>query len=274
MKHEVVIGPNRREPVIPELIKYKELIYFFTWREFKIRYKEATLGVLWVILQPLLYMALVNFIIVQRLGRSFGDGSIPSGLLIFLGFILWQLFEPALSGTINSFLNNQGLFKKLYFPRIIPAIASIISRLVDFFIAFALLMLMGFIFGHPLPMLTYALLLPALLMLMLTGYGVGLILGSLNMWFRDIKQLVPFIMRLLFFGTPVIWPLDVVPESWQPFFFLNPAAAVIETMRQSWFDPSAIHWNWLILPFITMIVSLVVGTLLYKRVERDIVDLA
>jgi lipopolysaccharide transport system permease protein len=271
---EVIIEPNKTEPILAGLLRHKELIYFFTWREFKLRYKEATLGVLWVIFQPLLFMLLVNFIIVQRLGRDFGDGSVPSGFLIFLGFTLWQLFEPSFAGTINSFLNNQALYKKLYFPKILPAIAAMISRLLDFFIGFALLFVLGIVFGHPMTWQTLALVIPGVIMLLLTAYGGGLFLGSLNIKYRDIKQLVPFMMRILFFGTPIIWPLDVVPESWQPLFFLNPGAAVIETMRQSWYDPSSIHWNWMILPFITMTVSLILGTYVYKRTEREMVDIA
>lgn len=275
MSREItVIKPNEPEPILAGLKKHRELIYFFTWREFKVRYKEATLGVIWIVLQPLLFMLLVNYIIVQKLGTRFGDGSTPNVLLIFLGLILWQLFEPAFAGTINSFLANQALFKKLYIPKVIPAIASITSRLVDFTISFILLIFLGFIFGSPVPLITYALLFPGIILLLLTAYGGGLFLGSLNVKYRDIKQAVPFIFRLLFFGTPIIWPLSKVGDSVRMFFYLNPGAAVIETMRRSWYDPNQIEWQYLWLPFVTMFAALYLGIRLYKKTERKMVDIA
>ena len=270
---EVIIEPKGTEKIIPSLLKYKELIYFFTWREFKVRYKEASLGILWVVLQPLLFMVLVNFIIVQRLGARFGD-VVPSGFLIFLGFVLWQLFEPSLNGTLNSFLSNQALFKKIYMPKLIPAIANILSRLVDFSIAFILLGLVALIFGYPIPLLTLALLIPGIIVMLLTAYGIGLLLGSLNMRFRDIKQVMPFMMRVLFFGTPIIWPMSIIPEKFQPILYLNPAGAVIESIRRSWYDPTAIRWGLLWLPFITMLIALALGVYVFKKTERDMVDIA
>lgn len=273
-KDEVIIEPHTTEPILAGLSKYRELIYFFTWREFKVRYKEATLGIIWIVLQPILFMLLVNFIIVQRLGTQFGDGSIPSSLLIFIGLITWQLFEPSFAGTINSFLSNQALFKKLYLPKVVPAIASMISRLVDFSIAFVVLILLGLIFGHPVPLLTVALLIPSILLLLLTAYGGGLFLGSLNIKYRDLKQAIPFMFRLLFFGSPIIWPLFKVPDLIRPYFYLNPAAAAITTLRRSWYDPSQIEWQYLWMPFVTMAVLLYIGIKVYKRSERSMVDIA
>lgn len=270
---ELVIEPTNTQRIIPNLIKYRELIYFFTWREFKLRYKEASLGIFWVVFQPLLFMLLVNFIIVQRLGARFGD-IVPSGFLIFLGFTLWQLFEPSLNGTLNSFLSNQALFKKIYMPKLIPAIANILSRLVDFSIAFGLLAIVAALFGYPIPILTLTLLIPSLVLLTLTAYGAGLFLGSLNIKFRDIKQVMPFMMRLLFFGTPIIWPMSIIPEQYQPYLYLNPAGAVLETMRRSWYDPSAIKWDLLWLPLVTLIIVLTLGVYVFKKTERDMVDIA
>jgi lipopolysaccharide transport system permease protein len=219
-------------------------------------------------------MLLVNFIIVQRLGTQYGDGSVPPYLLIFFGFILWQLFEPSFSTTISSFVSNQALFKKLYFPRLIPAISFMASRLFDFFIAFILLFIVSILLGNTMPVETILLIIPGLIMLLLTAYGAGLLLGSLNLKFRDIQQVLPFFMRILFFGTPIIWPMSVVPENLQAWFYLNPAGAVIETLRRSWYDASSISWDLMLLPFITMTVCLILGIWLYKRRERELVDIA
>ncbi len=272
-KSEIVIEPKGTEPMFGGLLRYKELVYFFTWREFKIRYKETYLGVVWIVLQPLIFMAIVDFVIVQRLGARFGDGA-PDAILIFLGFTLWQFFEPCFGNTISSFLSNQSLFKKLYFPKVLPAVANIISRLIDFMIGFFVLFLLSFPMGSPMPLITALLMIPGLFLLIISGYGYGLLLGSLNIRYRDIKQLVPFIVRLMFIATPVIWPLSIVPSNWLWFFYLNPAAAIIDTMRQSWYDPAGIRWNLLGLTVIVSVVGLALGTFFYKRYERSMVDIA
>ncbi len=271
---EVVILPNRTEPILAGLRKYKELVYFFTWREFKLRYKEVYLGILWVVLQPLIFMLIVNYIIAQKLGGKFGGHGIPTAFLIYLGFILWTFFEPALAGTVSSFQNNQALYNKLYFPKVLPAVAEIISRLVDFAISFGLLIVLSFFFGRHIPLLMLALLPPALVVMALTAYGAGLFLGTLSIKYKDFKYIVPVLLRLLWFGSPVIWSLIILSPKIQRIFYLNPAGAVIETMRQSWYDPSAIHWKWLILPLFTMIMSLLIGIRYYKRHEREMMDFA
>lgn len=270
---EVVISPKGSEPILRSLLKYRELVYFFTWREFKLRYKQASLGVFWVILQPVLLMLLVDFIIVQKLGANFGNDQVPSSALIFLGLVLWQLFESSFGNTISNFINNQALFKKLYFPRLIPAIAFMISRLLDFFIAFGALLIIALVTNIPFPWFTLALLVPAITVLLLTAYGAGLFLGALNVKYRDLKQIVPFMMRVMFFGTPIIWPLSRVDIDWQWIFYLNPAGAVIESMRRSWFDASSIDWHLLWLPVVTMVICLVLGIWMYKRREKDMVDI-
>lgn len=279
----VISANGKPDSILKELSDYRRLIYFFTWREFKVRYKQTALGVLWVALQPLVFMGIVQLILLRRLGADFGVEGAPAYISVFLGFVVWQFFEGSFSGTVNGFVNNQGLYQKIYFPKIIPSIAFVLSRMIDLIIGFAILIILTLVFGYwagnwegftGLHWEGFALFIPLTLLLSLTAIGAGLLLGTLNVKYRDVKQVLPFLIRIAFLSTPIFWPISIVPESIRQYMYFNPAAAAIQTFREAFYDPSQIKWSWLVYPIITMTFFLVWGIWYFRRKENEMVDIA
>ena len=268
--------------VVQDIWDYRNLVYFFTWREFKIRYKQTALGMFWVALQPLVFMGIVQLILLRRIGNDFGVEGVPSYIMVFLGFVMWQFFEGSFSGTVNGFVNSQNLYKKIYFPKIIPSVAFALSRLIDLMIGVVVLMILVLIFGYGLgwdgfdglKWQGFALFIPVTVFMAMAAIGAGLLFGTLNVRFRDVKQVMPFIIRMGFLSTPIFWPLSIMSESIQRFLYLNPAAAGIQTMREAFFDPDKIKWGWLLMPLTVMVVVLIWGIWYFKRKENSMVDIA
>ena len=211
-----------------EVWVYRELLYFFIWRDVKIRYKQTAIGVLWVVLQPLLTM-LVFTLFFGRLAKLPSQG-LPYPVFYFAALVPWTYFAYALQMTTNVVVENQRLITKVYFPRLILPISSALSGLVDFVIGFVVLAIFTIAYGIR-PTLA-ALWLPALLALaMFTALGVGLWLSSLNALYRDVKYVIPFLVQFWMFASPVAYPSTLVPERWRWLYGLNPIAGVIDGFR-------------------------------------------
>src|SRR5213078_3244877 len=211
-----------------EVWAYRELLYFFVWRDVKIRYKQTAIGVLWVILQPLLNM-LVFTLFFGRLAKLPSDG-LPYPVFYFAALIPWTYFATSLQTTTNVVVENQRLITKVYFPRLILPISTALSGLVDFAIGFVVLTIFCFAY-HIVPTFT-ALWLPVLLLLALfTALGVGLWLSALNALYRDVRYVIPFIISFWMFASPVAYPSSLVPVKWRWLYGLNPMAGVIDGFR-------------------------------------------
>jgi homopolymeric O-antigen transport system permease protein len=211
-----------------EVWDYRELLYFFVWRDVKIRYKQTAIGVLWVVLQPLLTM-LVFTLFFGRLAKLPSQG-LPYPVFYFAALVPWTYFAYALQMTTNVVVDNQRLVTKVYFPRLILPISSALSGLVDFAIGFVVLAIFTVAYGiRP----TFAALwLPALLALaVFTALGVGLWLSALNALYRDVRYIVPFLVQFWMFASPVAYPASLVPLRWRWLYGLNPMTGVIEGFR-------------------------------------------
>jgi lipopolysaccharide transport system permease protein len=213
---------------LAEVWQYRELLYFFIWRDVKIRYKQTAIGVLWVILQPLLTM-LVFTLFFGRLAKLPSQG-LPYPVFYFAALVPWNYFAYALQTTTNVVVDNQRLITKVYFPRLILPISSALSGLVDFAIGFVVLTIFTFAYHiHP---TIAALWLPVLLLLAIfTALGVGLWLSALNALYRDVKYVIPFLVQFWMFASPVAYPSSLVPERWRWLYGLNPMAGVIDGFR-------------------------------------------
>ncbi len=252
-----------------EVWAYRELLYFFIWRDVKIRYKQTAIGVLWVVLQPVLNM-LVFYIFFGRLAKLPSDG-LPYPIFYFAALVPWTYFSYALQMTTNVVVDNQHLITKVYFPRLILPISSALSGLVDFAIGFVVLALFTFAFGIK-PSLP-ALWLPVLLLLaVFTALGVGLWLSALNALYRDVRYVVPFLMQFWMFASPVVYPASMVPARWRWLYGLNPMVGVIDGFR--WALTGRGRAPGLLMLVSAFAVALVVlgGLVFFNRMESTVAD--
>lgn len=211
-----------------ELWAYRELLYFFVWRDIKIRYKQTAIGAAWAVLQPFLTM-LVFSLFFGALARIPSQG-LPYPVFYYCALLPWMYFAAALQGATNTVVEHQRVITKVYFPRLVLPLAAVLSGLVDFAISFVVLLGMMLYYGIvPTPA---ALLLPGLLLLaVLTALGVGLWLSALNALYRDVRYVVPFLVQFWMFASPVAYPSALVPDRWRWLYALNPMAGVIEGFR-------------------------------------------
>ncbi len=252
-----------------EVWAYRELLYFFVWRDVKIRYKQTAIGVLWVVLQPVLNM-LVFTLFFGRLAKLPSDG-LPYPVFYFAALVPWSYFAYALQMTTNVVVDNQRLITKVYFPRLILPISSALSGLVDFSIGFVVLAIFTAAYGIR-PTLA-ALWLPALLTLaVFTALGVGLWLSALNALYRDVKYIIPFLINFWMFASPVAYPSSLVPPRWRWLYGLNPMAGVIDGFR--WAITGRGHAPSLVLLASSAVVALIVlgGLFFFNRMESAVAD--
>ncbi len=252
-----------------EVWAYRELLYFFVWRDVKIRYKQTAIGVLWVVLQPVLTM-LVFTLFFGRLAKLPSQG-LPYPVFYFAALVPWTYFSYALQMTTNIVVDSQAIITKVYFPRLILPISAALSGLVDFAIGFVVLAIFTFAYGIR-PTLA-ALWLPALLALaFFTALGVGLWLSALNALYRDVRYVIPFLVQFWMLASPVAYPSTLVPEKWRWLYGLNPMAGVIDGFR--WAITGRGQAPSLLLLASTFAVALVVlgGLFFFNRMESAVAD--
>jgi lipopolysaccharide transport system permease protein len=213
-----------------ELWRYRELLYFLTLRDIKVRYKQTLMGVAWVIIQPLLTM-LIFTLVFNRFVRL-DAGPLPYPLFALSGLLLWLFFANAVTNSTHSLISNSNLITKVYFPRMFIPAASVAAGLVDLSVAFILLIVMCFYYGVNLT--ANILLLPLfVLMMALLALGCGLLAAAVTVKYRDLRHALPFIIQLWMFASPVIYPASIVPEKWRWLVTINPVAGAIEGFRAS-----------------------------------------
>lgn len=252
-----------------ELWEYRELMYFLTWRDIKIRYKQTALGVAWAVLQPMLTM-LVFTIFFGRLAKIPSDG-IPYHLFALAGLAPWSFFANGLNQSANSLVTSANMIKKVYFPRLIIPLAAVCSGLIDFVIAIGLVLIMVVYRGVPLT--TNLLYLPAFLLLaFVTSLGVGLWLSALNVEYRDVRYVVPFLIQFWMYATPIAYPASLVPYPWRTFYGLNPMVGVVEGFRWVLVGAKTQPGPMVIVSAVAAIAFLVTGALYFRRMEKTFAD--
>lgn len=253
-----------------ELYEYHELIYFLIWRDIKVRYKQTALGVVWVILQPFLTMVVFT-LVFGRFAKVPSEG-VPYPIFSFAALLPWQLFANALSNSSNSLINNTNLITKVYFPRLILPLSSVIGGLVDFFLAFLVLICMMLYYGITPTSAIFAVPFFVLLALV-TSFAVSLWLSALNVQYRDIRYTVPFLTQFWLFITPIAYPSSLIPEKWRFIYGLNPMAGVVEGFRWALIGTSSLDW-YVIAASITIVIALLISGLIYFRhMEKSFADI-
>ena len=269
---EIIIRPKNKwwQFDWKELWFFRDLFYFLTWRDVKVKYKQTAIGVLWAIFQPFITMVVFT-IFFGKLAQIPSDG-IPYPIFVYTGLLFWTLFNTGLSGASNSFVSNERIITKIYFPRIILPVSSIITSIVDFFIASIILAGMMVYYGY-VPSLVGILLVPILILITLfSTIGIGLFFASINVKYRDVRFALPFFIQMLLFITPVIYPVSIAPERLRWILGLNPMAGVIDSARVGILGVGEMDWLLLGVSVLSMAVYCLIGYFYFKKTERYFAD--
>jgi len=253
-----------------DLWEYRELLFFLTWRDIKVRYKQTILGAAWAIIQPFFTMVVFS-LFFGRLAGMPSDG-VPYPLFSFAALVPWTFFAYTLTQSANSLVGNANLIQKVYFPRLVIPLASVLSGAVDFVLAFGVLLAMMLFYGFW-PGLRILLILPLLLLILVTALGPGLWLAALNVEYRDVRYTVPFLTQFWLFATPIAYPSSLLPEPWRTFYGLNPMAGVVEGFRWILLDTPSAPGPMILVSAIMSLGLLAGGAWYFRRLEKTFADL-
>jgi lipopolysaccharide transport system permease protein len=267
----VVIEPSRGwlNLQLSALWDYRELVYFLVWRDLKVRYKQSVLGVSWIIIQPVVTMIVFTLVFNRFLGIG-ADSEIPYPIFTYVALLPWTYFAGSLNRGAIALVGNRGLISKIYFPRLVIPTANVLPGLVDFAIAFVVLL--GMMAYYNFALTAQMLLLPlALLLAVVTALGVGLWLSALNVQYRDIQYVTPFLIQIWMYATPIIYPITSVPEQWRWLYSLNPMVSVVQGFRWALLsDASFDGINWA--SVVIALIILISGLIYFRRSERVFAD--
>jgi lipopolysaccharide transport system permease protein len=269
--HITVIRPSQGwvSLKLHELWEYRELLYFLTWRDIKVRYKQTVLGAAWAIMQPFFTMVVFS-LFFGRLAKVPSDG-IPYPIFSYAALVPWSFFAGGLSQSSNSLVGSSNLIKKVYFPRLVIPISSVSSSLVDFSLAFSVLLLMMFYFGI-VPTWKVVWLPPLLLLALVTALGVSLWLSALNVQFRDVHHVVPFLVQFWLFATPIAYPSSLLSEPWRTVYGINPMVGVVEGFRWALLGRGTTPGPMTFVSSFVALTLLVSGAFYFRRMEKTFAD--
>ena len=236
---------------LAEVWEYRELLLFLTWRDMKVRYKQTVLGIAWAVIQPLFTMVVFS-LFFGRLAAMPSDG-IPYPVFAYAALVPWTFFANGLAQSADSLVGSANLIRKVYFPRLAIPLATVMSGIVDFAIAFVVLLL--------------------LLLAVITALGVGLWLSALNVKFRDVRYIVPFLVQFWLFATPIAYPSSLLREPWRTVYGLNPMAGVVEGFRWALLGSQTAPGPMIIVSFATALVILIAGAFYFRRMEDTFADI-
>ncbi len=253
------------------LWQYRDLLYFLSVRGIKIKYAQSVLGVGWAVANPLI-QALLFTLVFGELAKLDSDGT-PYILFSFTAMVVWTYFSGILTDATTSLVANRDMISKVYFPRLILPLAAVLSKLLDFGVAF--LVLVGLlIYYQQMPDITVLMLPVLVLILVLTSIGAGCLLAAVAVQYRDVNYAMTFLVRLLMFTVPVVYSVSVIPEAYRSLYALNPMVGVIEGMRSMFLQTRPFPWEWVATGGAVSVVVFLVGCFYFRRVERHFADLA
>jgi lipopolysaccharide transport system permease protein len=254
-----------------EVWEYRELLYFLIWRDVKVRYKQTVLGMAWAIIQP--FMSMVVFtIFFGKLARIAPDGDLPYSVWNYAALVPWTFFSNGMTGSGNSLVGSANLIKKVYFPRLVIPLAAVVSGTVDFLLAFIVLILMMLNYGVvPTANIIW---LPLLLLLaFVTSLGVGLWLSAMNVMFRDVRYILPFLARMWMFVTPIVYPSSLIEDDFlRAIYGLNPMAGVVEGFRWALLGLDTAPGPMIFVSAAVSFILLISGAFYFRRMEKTFAD--
>jgi lipopolysaccharide transport system permease protein len=269
--------PQPREEVtatkaewMSELWHFRELLYFLAWRDVKVRYKQAAFGAAWAIIQPLFTMLIFTFFFGRM--ANIPSGGIPYPLFFYTTLVAWTYFAGTLGQAGNSLVSNAPLITKIYFPRILLPASSALSSLLDFGVGSSFLVVM-MAYYRVKPSWTLVFWPLAVLEMLLVTLGISMWFAALNVRYRDIKHVIPFIIQLGLWVSPVLYPVNYLPPRWRPLLALNPLSAVMEGFRACIFPNHQLDWKLMATSLGTSILFFVIGVLYFRKAERTFADI-
>lgn len=254
---------------LQELWEQRELLYFLTWRDIKVRYKQTALGAVWAILQPFLTMVVFS-VVFGQLAKVPSDG-FPYPIFVYCALLPWQLFSQAMSGAGSSLVSNQHLISKIYFPRLLLPMSAVLAGLVDFGVAFIVLLGMMLFYGV-VPTAAILMLPLFILLAVATALAVGLWLSALSAQYRDVRHTIPFLTQFWMYATPVLYSSSLIPEHWRALYALNPMTGVVEGFRWALLGKSEGVGLFVLISAVIVALLLVGGMLYFRRMERTFAD--
>jgi len=270
--HTTIIKPKKLFSFgdLKEVWDYRELLYFFTWRDLKVRYKQTAIGILWAVFQPFITMVVFTIFFGGLLNIP-SDG-VPYPIFVYTGLLFWQFFSTALSDTSNVLITNQAIITKVYFPRLLLPLSSVMTKFIDFAIASIILVGMMIYYGYT-PNLIGLLIIPLLLLItFMASVGLGLFLASINVKYRDVRYALPFFIQILMFVTPVIYPAGIAGKySW--ILALNPMMGVIQSARAALLGTTVLNWTLVCISLVATFLLMIIGIYTFKKTERYFADI-
>lgn len=267
----LVLRPSRgwRAIDLRELWVYRELLFVFAWRDVKVRYRQTFLGAVWVMGQPLVTM-LIFTLLFHRVARFRADNDVPYAVFVLAGVVLWNFISGAIARIGNSLIGSSFLISKVYFPRLLVPVSNAVTDVVDFLVAALLLIpLMAWYRIAPSPLIVLSPL--VVVVAVMLALGVGLWIAALNVEYRDVRVVVPFLLQLAMYATPVVYPLSALPERYRIFALLNPATGIVEAFRGTILG-TPIHAGGLAWSVVASVLCLLSGAFYFRRMERLFAD--
>ena len=267
---ELLIEAGRTEKHYwKDLWRYRELFGFLAWRDLLVRYKQTALGIIWALLRPLLTMVVFT-VIFGKIAKLPSDG-IPYPVLVFAGMLPWTFFSSALSEASSSLVANSNLITKIYFPRIILPVSSVVVAFVDFLISFVLLIGVMIFYGM-MPGLRLLAIIPLTALAFLAALGPGLLITALNVKYRDFRYIIPFIVQFGLYISPVGFSSSMIPENYRLLYSLNPVVSVIDGFRWAINGSVPLHWGGFLCSVMTSVCFLMLGIYVFRRTEKTFAD--
>jgi lipopolysaccharide transport system permease protein len=271
---EYEIKPEKKISLgLNELWHYRELFYFFTWRDIKVKYKQTVLGFAWAVLQPLFMMLLFSYFFGRTL--KVPSDNIPYPVFVFSGLLLWNIFSSGLTNAGNSMVTNANIIKKIYFPRLIIPLSSVLAALFDFLMAMIIFIAILFYYQVAFSALKFLIYFPvSILLTVMATFGAGTFLAALNVKYRDFRYIIPFMVQALLFITPVIYPVSILHNEWAKFFMsINPMTGAIVLFRAI-FTGQAPEWNVVMTGVLSAAILMICGIFYFRKTEAYFADLA
>jgi lipopolysaccharide transport system permease protein len=268
--NEITIEAGRGERQYwRDLWRYRELFYFLAWRDILVRYKQTVIGISWAVIRPLLTMLVLSF--VFSILAKMPSGGIPYPILVFSGLLPWQFFATAFAESGNSLVSNSGMISKVYFPRLVVPVSSVITSFVDFLISAVIMVLIMLYYGF-MPGSSIVVLPLFVLLAFATAFGSGLWVSALMVRYRDFRYIVPFVVQFGLYISPVAFKSDVVPDQWRLLYSLNPMVGVIDGFRWALLGEKNIYWPGFYISVGAVALIIISGIWYFRRTERTFAD--
>lgn len=267
---ELIIEPGKSERQYwRDLWRYRELLYFLAWRDILVRYKQTVIGVAWAVIRPMLTMLVLTFIFGKL--AKMDSGGVPYPILVFCGMLPWQFFANAFTESGNSLVSNAGMISKVYFPRLVVPISSVITSFVDFLISAVLMALMMVYYGYA-PGISILVLPVFIILAFATAFGAGLWVSALMVRYRDFRFILPFVVQFGLYISPVGFSSNVVPQEWRWLYSLNPMVGVIDGFRWAILGEQNLYWPGFGISAAGVALVIVSGIWYFRRTERTFAD--